>query len=126
MAPSGGERAERTSARPADGCHLAPVDAGDRDGAAGVRSVHELAAAEVDADVADRRVIEDEVTGLGVTRRYVRSGGGLGSGVAGQVHARLTPRIVRQTGAVESDTWVGHRVPVGHPDLTQRGVDRST
>src|SRR6476646_3146993 len=106
-----------TSAWAADGGDLAPVDAGDRHGAARVRGVHELAIAEVDADVADRRVIEDQVAGLGVARRHVRRGRRLRGRVAGQVHAGLAPRIVRQTGAVEGNTGLGHRIPVRHAEL---------
>src|SRR3954465_11862073 len=94
----------QTSAGAADGCHLAPVDTGDRDGTTGVRRVHELATAQVDADVADRRVIEDQVAGLRIGGGDVRRGRRLGGGVARQVDTGLAPRVVRQTGTVEGNT----------------------
>jgi hypothetical protein len=45
------------------------METGDLHPGAGVQGVHDLAIADVHADVADRAVVEDEVTGLQLTLR---------------------------------------------------------
>ena len=58
---------------------------------AAVRGVDLLAAAEVDADVADRRVEEQQVAGLGRRRRDVRHAAYCGARLVRQRHAGLAP-----------------------------------
>jgi len=113
----------RPSAGSADAGDLAPVDGADLDDAAGVRRVHVLSTAEVDADMADRAVEEDEVTRLRSALGDMWDGGVLRSALVREVDASLCPGVLRETRAVERHARVRGCVPIGHTLLAQSGVD---
>src|SRR5262249_1174917 len=77
------------------------VEAGHPDAGRRVLGVDDHAVADVHADVADRAVVEDEVTRLQLARRDVRAVAVLRAGRVREAHAGGTPRGHRQTGAVE-------------------------
>src|SRR5579884_3304653 len=79
----------------------AVVEAGDLDDVAGLRRVDELAAADVDADVAEA-VEEDEVAGLELVARDGNAHRPLCSGVVRQGDADLPVDVHDEAGAVEA------------------------
>ena len=95
-----------------------PRDAGDVDRAGLGRGVDDLAVADVHRDVADRRVVGDQVTRLQLAQRDRRQPA-CPPEVRGMRHAGLRPGPRRQAGAVEG-VRAGGAVDVGRADLGQR------
>ena len=86
--------------------------------------MNQLPTAEVDADVADRRVVEDQIAGLRRGTRDASRRCRLCPGVARQVDASLAPGIVRQTGTVERDARIRSGVAIRNTELVLCGLDR--
>src|SRR3954470_23432138 len=83
-------------ARPAYADHLGPTDRGDLDDVTSGRRVDHRAAADVDGDVTDRRLVEDQVAGLDLVLGDVRDRPVLSTRLMRQVHPGLSPCILRQ------------------------------
>src|SRR5439155_3402294 len=77
------------------------VESGDDDSRAGVEGIHDLPVADVHADVTDRAVVEDQVTGLELALGDVPTRIVLRCGAVRQAHAGLAPRHHGQARAVE-------------------------
>ena len=105
-----GRRRANGSAGAADADDLAPVHRRRPSRRAGVRGVDQLTAADVDADVADRAVVEDQVArlGLGLRRRAARRRTA-GADWCGRHDAGLRPGVRREAGAVERDARARRR-----------------
>src|SRR3954452_1066620 len=84
-----------------DSDDLRPVDRGDLHDVAGARCMDHRATTDVDGDVTDRRLVEDQVARLDLALRDVRDRPVLCARLVREVHACLTPRVLRETGAVE-------------------------
>ena len=93
------------------------------DDLAGCRRVDHRATADVDADVADRRVVEDQVARLDLVLWDVRDRAVLRGRLVRQVHAGLAPRVLRETRAVERDARRLCGEPVRHTELAHGRVD---
>src|SRR6185437_9660908 len=110
----------------ADGAVVAgvAVEARDLDDVAGVRRLHELAVADVDAHVAVA-VEEDEVAGLELVARDGRAGAVLRGRVVRERDADLRVGPHHEAGAVEALAGRRASPAVRHADLAQGGVGRA-
>jgi hypothetical protein len=84
------------------------------------------AVAEVDTDVADRAVEEQQVARLCLVPGDVGDRCVLGTGLMGQAHAGLTPRVGGQPRTVEADTRAGGGVAIRHALLAQGRLHRDS
>src|SRR4051812_40797456 len=99
------------------------VDARDLDRLAGCRGVHHLPVSDVHADVADRAVEEQQVTGLQLRPRDGRAHPRLHAAGVRQADAGRSVGVLGQARAVEA-VGAGRTPHVRVADLGQGGLDR--